>query len=95
MIEILQWSTLAICGLIAVARVPSAVRGENRTLFWIFALMTLAILLSIEAPYVAIDQALGASTWQTSSCASSSSPPSFALASVSPGGSAPPMDTGC
>ena len=59
MIEILQWSTLAICGLIAAARVPSAVRGENRTLFWIFALMTLAILLSIEAPYVAIDQALG------------------------------------
>ena len=59
MIEILQWSTLAVCGLIAVARVPSAVRGENRTLFWIFALMTLAILLSIEAPYVAIDQALG------------------------------------
>lgn len=59
MIEILQWSTLAVCGLIAVARVPSAVRGENRTLFWIFALMTLAILLSIETPYVAIDQALG------------------------------------
>ena len=59
MIEILQWSTLAVCGLIAVARVPSALRGENRTLFWIFALMTLAILLSIEAPYVAIDQALG------------------------------------
>ena len=59
MIEILQWSTLAVCGLIAVVRVPSAVRGENRTLFWIFALMTLAILLSIEAPYVAIDRALG------------------------------------
>jgi hypothetical protein len=59
MIEILQWSTLAVCGLIATARIPSAVRGENRTLFWIFALMTLAILLSIEAPYVAIDRALG------------------------------------
>ncbi len=59
MIEILQWSTLAVCGLIAIARVPSMLRGENRTLFWIFALMTLAILLSIEAPYVAIDQALG------------------------------------
>jgi hypothetical protein len=59
MIETLQWSTLAFCGLIAVARIPSAVRGENRTLFWIFALMTLAILLSIEAPYVAIDRALG------------------------------------
>lgn len=59
MIEILQWSTLATCGLIAAARVPSAVRGENRSLFYIFGLMTLAILLSIEAPYVAIDQVLG------------------------------------
>ncbi|TLM84135.1 hypothetical protein [Pseudarthrobacter sp. NamE5] len=59
MIEILQWSTLAICGLIAAARVPSAIRGENRSLFYIFALMTLAILLSIQGPYVAIDRALG------------------------------------
>ncbi|MUU70754.1 hypothetical protein [Pseudarthrobacter sp. GA104] len=59
MIEILQWSTLAICGLVAAARLPSALRGENRSLFYIFALMTAAILLSIEAPYVAIDQALG------------------------------------
>jgi hypothetical protein len=59
MIETLQWSTLAICGLIAAARVPSAVRGENRTLFYIFALMTMAILLSIEAPYIAVDTALG------------------------------------
>ena len=59
MIEILQWSTLAVCGLVAAARIPSALRGENRTLFWIFALITLAILLSIEAPYVAIDQTLG------------------------------------
>lgn len=59
MIEILQWSTLATCGLIAAARVPSAVRGENRSLFYIFGLMTVAILLSIEKPYVAIDQALG------------------------------------
>ncbi|PNI07096.1 hypothetical protein CXX84_17965 [Arthrobacter sp. AFG7.2] len=59
MIEILQWSTLATCGLIAAARVPSAIRGENRSLFYIFGLMTVAILLSIEAPYAAIDQALG------------------------------------
>lgn len=59
MIAILQWSTLAICGLIAVARIPSALRGENRSLFYIFALMTVAILLSIQGPYVAIDQALG------------------------------------
>jgi hypothetical protein len=59
MIEILQWSTLAVCALIAAARVPSALRGENRSLFYIFALMTAAILLSIEAPYVAVDKALG------------------------------------
>jgi hypothetical protein len=59
MIEVLQWSTLAICGLIAAARIPSALRGENRSLFYIFALMTAAILLSIEAPYVAVDAALG------------------------------------
>jgi hypothetical protein len=59
MIEILQWSTLTVCGLVAIARVPSAVRGKNRTLFYIFALMTLATLLSIRAPYLAIDQALG------------------------------------
>jgi hypothetical protein len=59
MIDILQWSTLAICALIAAARVPSAIRGENRSLFYIFALITLAILLSIKAPYVAIDTALG------------------------------------
>lgn len=59
MIEILQWSTLAVCGLIAAARVPSALRGENRSLFYIFALLTAAILLSIEAPYTAVDRALG------------------------------------
>lgn len=59
MIEFLQWSTLAICVIVAAARVPSAIRGENRSLFYIFALMALAILLSISAPYVAIDQALG------------------------------------
>ncbi|MGM9472651.1 hypothetical protein ACS5PJ_11660 [Pseudarthrobacter sp. YS3] len=59
MIEILQWSTLAVCVLVAAARVPSALRRENRSLFYLFALIALAILLSIEAPYVAIDSALG------------------------------------
>ena len=59
MIATLQWTTLAVCGVATLARVPSALRGENRSLFSIFALMTLAILLSIDAPYVAVDQALG------------------------------------
>ena len=59
MIAILQWTTLAVCAIAALARVPSALRGENRSLFAVYLLLTVAILLSIEAPYVAIDQALG------------------------------------
>jgi hypothetical protein len=59
MIGILQWTTLAVCGIIAIARIPSALRGQNRSLFSVYVLITLAILLSIEAPYVAVDQALG------------------------------------
>lgn len=59
MIETLQWSTLAVCALVAAARIPSTLRGENRSLFGIFASMTLAILLSIQGPYLVIDQALG------------------------------------
>ena len=61
MIEILQWSTLAVCCAAAVARIPSAIRGENRSLFYIFVLATLAILLSIDGPYLAIDRVLGGS----------------------------------
>lgn len=59
MIETLQWTTLAICALMAVARIPSTLRRENRSLFGIFASMTVAILLSIQGPYLIIDQALG------------------------------------
>lgn len=59
MIATLQWVTLAVCAALTIARLPSALRGENRSLFYIFALITLAILLSIEGPYLAIDQVLG------------------------------------
>ncbi|MDQ0822620.1 hypothetical protein QFZ79_000360 [Arthrobacter sp. V4I6] len=59
MIAILQWTTLAVCAIMAIARAPSALRGENRSLFFIYALMTVAILLSLTGPYVAVDQALG------------------------------------
>ena len=59
MIATLQWTTLAVCGVVTLARVPSVLRGENRSLFAIFALMTLAILLSIDAPYLAVDQIRG------------------------------------
>lgn len=63
MIEILQWSTLAVCGVLAVARIPSALRGRNRSLFAIFVLATLAILLSIDDPYMAVDSWLGSENY--------------------------------
>lgn len=59
MIAVLQWATLTACALAAVARIPSALRGENRSLFFVYAFMTAAILLSIEAPYLAVDGVLG------------------------------------
>jgi hypothetical protein len=59
MIAILQWTTLAVCGIVALARIPSALRGQNRSLFFLFMLMTLATLLSIDAPYEAVDHVLG------------------------------------
>ncbi|MFF1830177.1 hypothetical protein [Paenarthrobacter sp. NPDC058040] len=59
MTAVLPWATLIICLAITVARIPSALRGENRVVFYIFALMTMDILLSIEGPYLAIDAVLG------------------------------------
>ena len=59
MISILQWTTLAVCALAAIARIPSALRGENRSIFGVFLLSTVAILLSIEVSYLTIDAWLG------------------------------------
>lgn len=59
MIEILQWTTLIACGAAALSRIPNLVRKKNRSLFYVLALMTLAILLSIQGPYLAIDGLLG------------------------------------
>ncbi|MHA7222505.1 hypothetical protein ACX80S_09340 [Arthrobacter sp. RHLT1-20] len=63
MIAMLQWTTLAVCALVAIARIPSALRGENRSLFFIFAFMTVAILLSMDASYTAIDSWLGSENY--------------------------------
>lgn len=63
MIAILQWTTLAVCALVAVARIPSALRGENRSIFGVFALSTLAILLSIDVSYRTIDAWLGSGNY--------------------------------
>ena len=59
MMDVLPWSTLVVCFSITLARVPGAIRGHNRSLCLIFALITLAVLLSIDAPYLAIDGLLG------------------------------------
>jgi hypothetical protein len=59
MTAVLPWVTLAVCLAITLARVPSALRGENREVFYIFSLISLSILISIEAPYLVIDGWLG------------------------------------
>ncbi|WP_346960604.1 hypothetical protein [uncultured Arthrobacter sp.] len=55
----LQWSTFTVCTLVAFARIPSALRGENRPVFYVLVLVSAAILLSIDEPYEAIDGLLG------------------------------------
>jgi hypothetical protein len=63
MIAFLQWTTLAVCAIVAIARIPGAVRGQNRSTFGICVLATVAILLSIEIPYTAVDSWLGAENY--------------------------------
>ncbi|KRE63275.1 hypothetical protein ASG92_19880 [Arthrobacter sp. Soil736] len=57
--EILQWTTLIVCAAATLARIPSALRGTNRSLFFIFLLATAAGVLSLDVFYLPIDRALG------------------------------------
>ena len=57
--EILQWTTLIVCAAATLARIPSALRGTNRSLFFIFLLATAAGVLSLDVFYFPIDRALG------------------------------------
>jgi len=63
MIAALQWTTLAVCALVAIARIPSALRGENRSIFGVFVLATLAVLLSIDVSYLTVDAWLGSGNY--------------------------------
>lgn len=63
MIEVMQWSALAVCGAVALARLPAAVEGHNRSIFGAFLLSAFAILLSIDAPYLALDALLGGANY--------------------------------
>lgn len=57
--EILQWTTLIVCAAATLARIPSTLRGTNRSLFFIFLLATAAGVLSLDVFYFPIDRALG------------------------------------
>jgi hypothetical protein len=59
MIATLQWGTLITCTVVLLLRVPDAIQGRNRAVFWILVLATLCSLLSVTGPYEAIDGALG------------------------------------
>ncbi len=56
----LEWTTLIVCGVVLLLRVPDAMHGRNRTVFGILLLATVCSLLSISGPYEAIDRLLGA-----------------------------------
>ena len=45
------------------ARIPSALRSENRSIFGVFLLSTIAILLSIDVTYRAVDAWLGSENY--------------------------------
>lgn len=56
---ILQWVVLAITALLGLQRLPSAIRGENRGVFWVLVLMTLGMALSLPFFYLKADSLLG------------------------------------
>ncbi|GAB3269860.1 hypothetical protein GCM10027449_04340 [Sinomonas notoginsengisoli] len=55
----LAWITFGLALVLAAVRIPAAVRGQNRLMLGLFALIAGAVLLSIQGPYLAIDAALG------------------------------------
>ena len=56
---VFAWAIFVLTAVLALARIPDAVRGRNRSLCAFFALMAFAILLSLQGPYVAVDALLG------------------------------------
>ena len=54
-----QWATLAVLLGCTAWRLPSMLRGHNRSMFWIFAFMSICVALSIEPIYLWADGLLG------------------------------------
>lgn len=63
MISTLQLVVLAVCAVITLLRLPAALRAENRSLFGIFLLVTVGMVLSIQWSYTLIDGALGSKNY--------------------------------
>lgn len=59
MTSILQWAAFAVCLACAAWRIPAMLQRRNRSLFWIFAMASLAVGLSIPAIYLPVDALLG------------------------------------
>ena len=59
MTTVLQLAALFVCLACTAIRFPSMLRGRNRSLFWIFAMASLSVGLSIHAIYMPIDAVLG------------------------------------
>lgn len=56
---ILQWTALAVCLLCTAWRLPAMIKGRNVGLFWIFAVISLAVGLSMRSIYMPVDAFLG------------------------------------
>lgn len=56
---ILQWIALGVSVFFALLRLPGAVRGENREMFFALILLAAAMGLSIPAIYLPVDSVLG------------------------------------
>ncbi|MBP2413798.1 hypothetical protein JOF48_002597 [Arthrobacter stackebrandtii] len=59
MTTVLQLAALFACLACTAIRFPSMLKGRNRSLFWIFAMASLSVGLSIHAIYMPIDAVLG------------------------------------
>lgn len=59
MITILQWTALAACLACTAWRFPSMLKGRNRGLFWVCAMASTSVALSIAAIYMPFDTLLG------------------------------------
>ncbi|NVM94131.1 hypothetical protein [Arthrobacter wenxiniae] len=56
---VLQWVALAVCVACTAWRLPTAIHGRNRSLFWAFLMVAVSVALSIPVIYLPVDGVLG------------------------------------